>query len=324
MSDKELSVVIPVYNMADHVSHLAGEIAKLADLEAQVIVVDDGSRDGSVAALRELAAGTEAVTLVECGENAGAGVARNIGFPQAVGRYTLFFDGDDTLHVEDIRDTMAVLDRTGADASLNRYEFIREGGRTSTGMNVIDRRLWKKYFSQIGGAAFLLANAPDLLEFTNYPWNKLVRTAHYQSLGLEPLFGRTRVNNDILGHWNILLYARRLVLVDRTIVTHRVSDARDHLSNRFGAERLELFAALRSVHEILRADPERSAFYAPVYWSLAHRLVTWAQDHVNDSAVSAAFVREAEALVADISFEELLGANCADAAGSYRWILERL
>ncbi|MCB1330479.1 MAG: glycosyltransferase [Maritimibacter sp.] len=320
----DLSLVVPVYNMAGHITHLAGEIAKLGELAAEVIVVDDGSRDGSVEGLRALAAETEALTLIECAENAGAGVARNIGFPQARGRYTLFFDGDDTLHPEAIRATIAVLDRTGADATINCYEFIRDAGDTGTGMNVIDRELWGKFFDKLGGEAFELAEAPRFLEFTNYPWNKIVRTEWYQSLGLEPLFGRTRVNNDILGHWNILLHARILVLVDETIVTHRVSGARDHLSNQFGRERLELFAALRSVHEILRADPALGARYAPIYWSLARRLVTWAKDKVVDPEVDAAFVREARALVADVSFEELLGTHRADAAGTYRWLMHRI
>jgi glycosyltransferase involved in cell wall biosynthesis len=324
VSSRELSVIVPVYNMTDHVTHLAGEIAKLGGLDAEVIVVDDGSRDGSVDALRRLAGETEGVTLIECAQNAGAGVARNIGFPQATGRYTLFFDGDDTLHPDEIRDTIAVLDRTGADATINCYEFVREGGHTSTGMNFIDRKLWRKFSSKLGGAAFALAEAPRFLEFTNYPWNKLVRTEWYQSLGLEPLFGRTRVNNDILGHWNILLHARSLVLVNRTIVTHHVSGTRDHLSNRFGRERLELFAALRSVHEILRAEPELGARYAPVYWSFARQLVSWAQDNVTDGAVAAAFAQEARALVADVSFEELLGTHRADVAGTYRWLMNRI
>jgi len=324
VSDKRLSVIVPVYNMEDHVAHLAGEIDKLAGLGAEVIVVDDGSRDGTVAALRDHAGGNPAVTLIECAENGGAGAARNLGFPTARGTYTLFFDGDDTLHPDEIGETLDILDRTGADASLNCYEFIREGGYQSSGMNVIDRVLWKEWFDKLGGEAFRLEQAPRFLEFTNYPWNKIVRTAQYQALGLDPLFGRTRVNNDILGHWNLLLHARSLVLVERTIVTHHVSGGRDHLSNRFGRERLELFAALRSVQEILRADPELIGRYGPVYWSLARRLVTWAQDKVTDGEVAAAFARETRALVADVSFDELLGAHRSDTAGVYRWIMNRI
>lgn len=322
VSSKLLSVIVPVYNMADHVEHLSRELATLAGMEAEVIIVDDGSSDGTADALRAIDAGTVALTLIENPENAGAGVARNIGFPRATGKYTLFFDGDDNLHVDEIGATIDVLEQTGADASINRYEFVRDGQGVSTGMNVIDRVLWKDFFERFRGEAFALADAPRFLEFTNYPWNKIVRTDRYQGLGLDPFFGKTKVNNDILGHWNTLLHARSLVLVDQTIVTHHVSGARDHLSNQFGRERLDLFVALRSVHDILRADPVMGERYAPVFWSLARRLITWAGDKMRED-VADEFARQRRALVSDISFSELLGTHRSD-AGTYRWIMNRI
>ncbi|HCQ65883.1 MAG TPA: hypothetical protein DIU07_12350 [Rhodobacteraceae bacterium] len=323
VSSKLLSVIVPVYNIADHVRHLAGELSKLVDVDAEVIVVDDGSSDGTVAALRTLDAGVADLTVIECPENAGAGVARNVGFARAVGKYTLFFDGDDNLHADGIHATIEDLERTGADASINSYEFIRDGQSTSTGMNVIDRVLWKELFGKFRGEPFSLGDAPRLLEFTNYPWNKIIRTDRYQSLGLDPLFGETKVNNDIQGHWNILLNAQRLVLVDRTIVTHHVSGARDHLSNQFGRERLDLFVALRSVHDTLKADPDLVDRYGPVFWAFVRRLVTWAEAKLRED-VAVAFSRESNALVSEITFAELLDTHKSDAAGTYRWLMGRI
>jgi glycosyltransferase involved in cell wall biosynthesis len=323
MVSKPLSVVVPVHNIAGHVDHLADELAGIADLDPQVIVVDDGSDDGTGAALRQVAGDIKDFTLVETAENAGAGAARNAGFPLATGTYTLFFDGDDYLHLDAIRATLDRLERSGADVSLNRYDFIRDGHSTSTGMNVIDRVLWREFSGRFAGGTFALAEAPRFLEFTNYPWNKLVRTAHYQALGLDPLFGKTRVNNDILGHWNILLGARTMVLVDEVIVTHHISGARDHLSNRFGPERLDLVVALTSVHDILRGDPERFARHAPVFWSFVRRLVTWAEGKLKPGVV-AAFDRQVRALAGEVSFEELLATKTSDASGTYRWLMDRI
>lgn len=323
MVAKPLSIVVPVHNIADHVAHLAGELAGIPDLEPQVIVVDDGSDDGTAAALRKVAGDLGDFTLVENADNAGAGVARNTGFPLATGTYTLFFDGDDYLHGDAIRATLDRLETSGADVSINRYDFIRDGQATPTGMNVIDRVLWRDFFGRFEGGTFALSEAPRFLEFTNYPWNKIVRTAHYHGLGLDPLFGRTRVNNDILGHWNILLHARAIVLVDKVIATHHVSGARDHLSNRFGAERLDLIVALRSVHDILRRDPARFARYAPVFWSFVKRLVTWAEGKLQPGVV-AEFERQARALVGEISFAELLDTKTSDTGGTYRWLMDRI
>lgn len=319
---KLLSVIIPVYDIEDHVPHLAGELSKLDGIDAEVIVVDDGSRDGTVAALRAAEIRVRDLTIIESGQNAGAGVARNIGFPQATGRFTLFFDGDDDLHAGAIVETMNVLEESGADASINRYEFIRDGQSESTGMNVIDRVLWKEYIGAFPGGILALEDAPRFLEFTNYPWNKIIRTDHYQARGLDPFFGPTRVNNDILGHWNILLHAGRIALVDKTIVTHHVSGGRDHLSNRFGRERLELIDALGSVREILQGDPALGARYAAVYWSLVRRLVIWAESKLRPE-VKPEFARAADALAREVSFADLLAAHRSDAA-VYRWLIDRI
>jgi len=235
----------------------------------------------------------------------------------------LFFDGDDYLHSDDILETINKLDRTGADASINRYDFIRDGQRTETGMNVIDRVLWRNFYQKLQTGSFRLLDAPRFLEFTNYPWNKIIRTDHYQGLGIDPLFGETRVNNDILGHWNILLEARQLVLVDKTIVTHHISGARDHLSNRFGRERLDLFVALRSVLVRIRRDGEMKDTYGPVFWSFAHRLMVWAEGRIDES-VGPAYRMQRRALVSEISFEELLGVKRFDNGKVYRWLMDRI
>ena len=52
-----------------------------------------------------------------------------------------------------------------------------------------------------------LGDVPRLLGFSNYPWNKVVRTDHYRHTGLR--YGSTPVHNDILGHWLTLLDARQ-------------------------------------------------------------------------------------------------------------------
>ena len=54
-----------------------------------------------------------------------------------------------------------------------------------------------------------LDEVPQLLGFTNYPWNKVIRTDHYHRTGLR--FGATQVHNDILGHWLTLVDADQVL-----------------------------------------------------------------------------------------------------------------
>ena len=84
-TDLDVSVVLPVYN---EVGHLAQEVKRIrAALEAsgrtfEVIVVDDGSTDGSGEALESL----EGIRLLRFRTNRGAGAARKAGTSAARGR----------------------------------------------------------------------------------------------------------------------------------------------------------------------------------------------------------------------------------------------
>lgn len=82
------SVVIPVYNRANLIDRTLSSVIK-EDLE--IIVVDDGSTDGTAECLAKYG---DRITVLHQ-ENQGAGAARNLGISKATGDYILFLDSDD-------------------------------------------------------------------------------------------------------------------------------------------------------------------------------------------------------------------------------------
>jgi hypothetical protein len=86
------SVIIPTFNRAALIGRtLASVLAQPAQDEIEVIVVDDGSTDGTIGAVAEFAA---RVGLLRQ-ENRGPGSARNAGLTVAAGEYVAFLDSDD-------------------------------------------------------------------------------------------------------------------------------------------------------------------------------------------------------------------------------------
>lgn len=86
-----VTVIVPTYNVEAYVDDCLNSILSQDYPEMEVIVVDDGSTDGTVAAL---AAYGDRVRLVRQ-ENRGAAAARNHGLALARGTYVTFLDGDD-------------------------------------------------------------------------------------------------------------------------------------------------------------------------------------------------------------------------------------
>lgn len=89
----KLSVVIPVYNEAATIAALIGRV-QAVDVPKEVIVVDDGSNDGTRQVLKELEGRYENLRIILQVKNQGKGAALRVGFKQATGDFVLVQDAD--------------------------------------------------------------------------------------------------------------------------------------------------------------------------------------------------------------------------------------
>ena len=285
----ELSVVVPMHNAGATVGRVVESLVSMPSLQVEVIAVDDASTDDSVDRIERL--GHPDVQVLRLAHQVGAGVARNHGFVRATGTYTLFFDADDELHPGALSGALGALDDTGADLAFLPYRY-RRGYASPTaangefeGMNSYDQSVWGQYLGQAAPSTVrarrlaTLAEVPRLLGFSNYPWNKVIRTDRYRRAGLT--FGATPVHNDILGHWQTLLAARSLVLLDDPLCTHVVTDEGNNLTNESSAARLSLFDALDETYTFLEKRPALRNRYSHHYWDFVLRVAGWAAHRID-------------------------------------------
>src|SRR3954465_12057513 len=87
----DVSFIIPVYNEVDNVEALVKEVLetgrKLNGRSFELVIVDDGSKDGTVNALRRLVSKHPELRVVCLKRNFGQTAATSAGFQHAVGRY---------------------------------------------------------------------------------------------------------------------------------------------------------------------------------------------------------------------------------------------
>jgi Glycosyl transferase family 2 len=90
-----ISFVIIAYNEAANIAQTIAAIMALDELgEHEIIIVDDGSRDLTVPIVKEIAAASDTVRLIELGTNHGRGFARKAGIAEARGEYVATVDAD--------------------------------------------------------------------------------------------------------------------------------------------------------------------------------------------------------------------------------------
>jgi glycosyltransferase involved in cell wall biosynthesis len=104
MPDPFFTLVIPVYNNESQLRICLQAVLASTFTDWELIVVDDGSTDGSAAVARDLGAMVWA-TSGRCGPAA----ARNLGAEKANGRYLFFTDSDCQLHTDTLQQTAAIL-----------------------------------------------------------------------------------------------------------------------------------------------------------------------------------------------------------------------
>ena len=92
----ELSIIIPVYNVVKWLERCVLSVVSQGLVDYEVILVDDGSTDGSGALCDELCHQYESLKVIHQ-PNGGLSAARNAGMAAAKGRYITFVDSDDEL-----------------------------------------------------------------------------------------------------------------------------------------------------------------------------------------------------------------------------------
>ena len=89
-----ISVIIPVYNAEKYVSRCIASVQAQTYSHWQMILVDDGSKDKSLEICQKYAGADNRIHVIHQ-ENAGPGIARNVGLEYAKGKYVVFIDSDD-------------------------------------------------------------------------------------------------------------------------------------------------------------------------------------------------------------------------------------
>lgn len=124
-----ISVIVPVYNIKDYLERCVRSIMNQTYQNLEILLVDDGSTDGSGEICERLAKEDERIRVFHK-ENGGSSSARNLGIREARGAYLGFIDSDDYIE-PDMYELLAtaIVMRDVPMAQVSRDEVDEEGNR---------------------------------------------------------------------------------------------------------------------------------------------------------------------------------------------------
>jgi len=178
MNKGMISVIIPVYNVKRYLKGCVDSILNQTYQNLQIILVNDGSTDGSEKICDRYAKISDKVEVLHR-ENSGKGpaIVRNIGLDHAKGEFIAFVDADDEIHPRMYETLVGMLRRyedcniAWCDYTMNKKE-MQHLDSISDPYCLEEKELWLK-----------------IMERSSYVlWDKLFRASVWKKMRLKPLY----------------------------------------------------------------------------------------------------------------------------------------
>ncbi|MDY4507772.1 MAG: glycosyltransferase [Candidatus Faecousia sp.] len=256
--NQTISVIVPVFNVAGYLPQCVDSILSQDYGNLEVILIDDGSTDGSGEICDRYAALDSRVRAIHQ-KNGGAAAAKNAGLRLATGEYLAFADSDDYLEPGAYGFLMKILLENGADAVQGSF---REVYRNRAEEQRISEEILEGY-------DYLLRFPKDFS--CALLWNKLYRRALFDGVFFEE---GHKIDDEYFTYQGFL-QPRKVVRADRIVYNYR-KRASSVMSSPESAERLVLDcldSAAKRRQRILDTLPQlREPFdenYLDVIWYLS-------------------------------------------------------
>ena len=161
----DLSIIVPVYNYVEMIEeNIRSILNQQTQYRYELILIDDGSTDGSRAIVEKYAANPCVKAIRQ--ENKGIAGARNTGIANASGKYLMFVDCDDTIRSDMVEQMMSEAYRKSCDIVMCAHDLVKMRGdrETERTTNCYPNR------NLLG-----LKNNDLIMNYAGLPWGKVYR-----------------------------------------------------------------------------------------------------------------------------------------------------
>ncbi|HEV8889000.1 TPA: glycosyltransferase family 2 protein [Streptococcus pneumoniae] len=157
---EKVSVIVPIYNVEKYLKYSIGGILKQSYKNLEIILVNDGSQDNSLAICEEYSKIDNRIKIISV-ESGGQGKARNIGLQHSTSDWILFLDADDYYDNNAVEYLVELAERYGSDLVVTPLRVVRDhiqGGNASSIKNEKilnlnkDRLIEEMYYGRLLGA----------------------------------------------------------------------------------------------------------------------------------------------------------------------------
>lgn len=213
----KVSVIIPFHNAQNHLEEMMDSVETQTFRDIEILCVSDGSEDDSVKIICERMEKDPRIQLIEQ-EKHNAGVARNKGLEQAVGKYVVFWDADDRFHPKALEEMYHKSEQVQADICVCEVCEFREDGKLyeTGGYLQKDKLPEKDPFNKYDIPGDIFGFASNML------WNKMLCRAFI--VENEITFQDIQQGNDTAFVMQAMYQAERITTVRKELAYYRMNN----------------------------------------------------------------------------------------------------
>ena len=198
----EVSIIIPVYNVQEHIGGCLDALTAQTLKEIEIICVDDGSVDNSAEIIDEYASRDSRVRVIHQ-KNAGVSAARNAGLDCANAPLVMFCDSDDEYAPEMVESLCRTMRRFRCDFARCGVDVINSTKHSNIG---------ESCFSLPFGEGEILLSDDSALLMDSVVWNKIFRKDIIDRYGVR--FPEGLRYEDTCFFWKYVIVSKSAVLIN--------------------------------------------------------------------------------------------------------------
>lgn len=251
----KLSIIVPVYNVEKYLPKCLESLIKQTLKDIEIICVNDGSMDNSLAILKEFASKDSRIRIID-NQHQGVAKTRNTGIEQSTGEYIGFVDSDDYI-------------------DLDFFEKLYNSATKSNSDIAIASILKHKNFFNIYNAKYTkeetaitiqdkIKLCEDKKHFFFYAWNKIYHSGFIKENNIK--FSEGQIYEDVMFAIKALYYSNKIISVYGTkyhYIEHENSLTK--YKDKTGEKEHDLIKAYSELQEFCNSKnieiPERLNYY---------------------------------------------------------------
>lgn len=251
----KLSIIVPVYNVEKYLPKCLESLIKQTLKDIEIICVNDGSMDNSLAILKEFASKDSRIRIID-NQHQGVAKTRNTGIEQSTGEYIGFVDSDDYIDIDFFEKLYNSATKSNSDiaiASILKHKNF---------FNIYNAKYTKEETAITIQDKIKLCE--DKKHFFFYAWNKIYHSGFIKENNIK--FSEGQIYEDVMFAIKALYYSNKIISVYSTkyhYIEHENSLTK--YKDKTGGKEQDLVKAYSELQEFCNSKnieiPERLNYY---------------------------------------------------------------